>query len=46
MATTIILRTSATMKLEDQEISQQHLKKAIDEQTVVLKNKLPKNLWD
>lgn len=46
MATTITMRTSATMKLEDQEITQQRLKKAIDERTIELKNKLPKNVWD
>ncbi|MDP4821601.1 MAG: hypothetical protein NWR67_11370, partial [Saprospiraceae bacterium] len=46
LATRIVLRTSNTMKLEDQENTQQRLKKAIEERTAVIKNELPKILWD
>ena len=46
LATRIVLRTSNTMKLEDQENTQQRLKKAIEERTAVIKNELPKMLWD
>jgi len=33
------------MKLEDQENTQQRLKKAIEERTAFIKNDLPKMLW-
>lgn len=46
LATRIVLRTSNTMKLEDQENTQQRLKKAIEDRTAVIKNELPKMLWD
>jgi predicted DNA-binding mobile mystery protein A len=46
LATRIVSRTSNTMKLEDQENTKQRLKKAIDERTAVIKNELPKMLWD
>ena len=46
LATTIVLRTSNTMKLEDQENSQERIKKAIQEKTADLKNEMPKILWD
>lgn len=46
LATRIVSRTSNTMKLEDQENSQQRIKKAIEERTAVIKNELPKVLWD
>jgi predicted DNA-binding mobile mystery protein A len=46
LATRIVSRTSNTMKLEDQENTQQRLKKAIDERTSVIKNDMPKMLWD
>lgn len=46
LATQIVSRTSNTMKLEDQENTQQRLKKAIEERTAVIKNELPKILWD
>lgn len=46
LATRIVSRTSNTMKLEDQENTQQRLKKAIEERTAVIKNELPKVLWD
>jgi len=46
LATKIVLRTSNTMKLEDQEISENRLKKAIEERTLQLKHEMPKILWD
>lgn len=46
LALRIVSRTSNTMKLEDQENSEQRLKKAIEERTAILKNELPKSLWD
>lgn len=46
LATRIVLRTSNTMKLEDQENSKQRLKNAIAERTAKIKNDLPKVLWD
>lgn len=46
LATTIVLRTSNTMKLEDQENSRQRIAKAIQEKTAELKKEMPKILWD
>ena len=46
LATKIVSRTSNTMKLEDQENSQERIKKAIDERASILKNEMPKVLWD
>ena len=46
LAVKIVIRTSNTMKLEDQENSEARLKKAIAERTTILKNEMPKMLWD
>jgi predicted DNA-binding mobile mystery protein A len=46
LATQIVLRTSNSMKLEDQENSKQRIEKAIEERTAILKNEMPKSLWD
>jgi len=46
LATEIVMRTSNTMKLEDQENTKERLQKAIDERTILLKQKTPKALWD
>jgi len=46
LAFKIVNRTSNTMKLEDQENSESRIKKAIDERTALLKNEMPKILWD
>jgi predicted DNA-binding mobile mystery protein A len=46
LAKRIVSRTSHTMKLEDQENSQRRISKAIEERTAVIKNELPKVLWD
>lgn len=46
LAKQIVLRTSHTMKLEDQENSQQRIEKAIEERATEIKNEMPKTLWD
>lgn len=46
LAIRIVSRTSNTMKLEDQENSKQRIKKAIEERTAIIKNDMPKMLWD
>lgn len=46
LATQIVLRASHTMKLEDQENTEQRIKKAIEERTALLKSQMPKSLWD
>lgn len=46
MAKQIVLRTSANMKLEDQEVAGERIKKAIDDRTAIIKHELPKSLWD
>ncbi len=46
LATQIVLRTSNTMKLEDQENTKQRIEKAIQERAILLKNEMPKTMWD
>ena len=46
LALKIVIRTSNSMKLEDQENSDLRIKKAIAERTTILKNEMPKMLWD
>lgn len=46
LATRIVSRASNTMKLEDQENTQKRINNAIEERTAVIKNELPKMLWD
>ncbi|HSK12287.1 MAG TPA: mobile mystery protein A [Phnomibacter sp.] len=46
LATQIVLRTSMSMKLEDQENSEQRIEKAIEERAAILKNEMPKTLWN
>ncbi len=46
VAKKIVMRTSHTMKLEDQENSEERIKKAIVERAEEIKNELPKYLWD
>lgn len=46
LAEEIVMRTSHTMKLEDQENSEERLKKAIKDRAEKIKNELPKYLWD
>lgn len=46
LATKIVLRTSNTMKLEDQGNSNKRIEKAIKERMEEIKNEMPKILWD
>jgi predicted DNA-binding mobile mystery protein A len=46
LATRIVMRTSNTMKLEDQQNSDKRIQKAIKERTRMLINEMPKILWD
>jgi len=46
LATEIVLRTSNTMKLEDQGNSNARIEKAIKERAEEIKNEMPKMLWD
>jgi len=46
VAEEIVRRTSHTMKLEDQENTEERLKKAIKDRAEKIKNELPKYLWD
>lgn len=46
MAARIVSRTSKQMQLEDQEIDPSRIQKAIEERTAILKNEMPKAIWD
>ena len=46
LATEIVLRTSSSMVLEDQENSPERIKKAIAERTNEIIHEMPKILWD
>ncbi len=46
LAGQIVLRTSNTMKLEDQQNTKQRIEKAINERATIIKNEMPKMLWD
>ncbi len=46
LATQIVMRTSNSMKLEDQENTKQRIEKAIQERSIAIKNEMPKTLWD
>jgi Zn-dependent peptidase ImmA (M78 family) len=46
LATNIVLRTSTTMKLEDQGNTNKRIEKAIRERAEEIKNEMPKMLWD
>lgn len=46
VATQIVLRTSNTMKLEDQGNTNKRIDKAIKERAAMIKNEMPKILWD
>lgn len=46
LAEKIVTRTSTSMKLEDQQNSNQRIEKAIEERTLIIKRELPKVLWD
>jgi predicted DNA-binding mobile mystery protein A len=46
VAREIVMRTSHTMKLEGQENSERRLKQSIRDRAELLKQELPKSLWD
>jgi predicted DNA-binding mobile mystery protein A len=46
VAREIVMRTSHTMKLEEQENSEERLQRAIKERADILKQEMPKHLWD
>lgn len=46
LATQIVMRTSNTMKLEDQGNSKMRIQKAIQERSTAIQNEMPKILWD
>src|SRR5690606_5181390 len=46
LATKIVSRTSQTMRLEDQEPSPERLQKAVETRVNLLREELPKSLWD
>jgi len=46
MAKDIVLRTSASMKLEDQENEPARIERAITEKARDIKDKMPRFLWD
>ena len=46
VAQRIVMRTSNTMKLEDQENSNVRIENAIKERAQIIKNETPKILWD
>lgn len=46
IAEEIIMRTSHSMKLEDQENSEERIQKAIKDRADKIKNEMPKYLWD
>ncbi len=46
IATQIVMKTSNTMKLEDQENSKARLQKAIEEKAAQIKAEMPRYLWD
>ena len=46
LATEIVLRTSGTMKLEDQENSSERLNSALEERKNEILQQMPKSLWD
>ena len=46
LATRIVMRTSHSMKLEDQQNTNKRLQKAIKERAQTIKNEMPKILWD
>lgn len=46
VAREVVMRTSHTMKLEDQENREERLQQAIKDRTDILKQEIPKHLWD
>ena len=46
VARTIVMRTSQSMKLEDQEVAKARLEKAIQELAEEIRQEMPRYLWD
>jgi predicted DNA-binding mobile mystery protein A len=46
VARDVVMRTSHTMKLEEQENSEERLQQAIKDRADTLKQEMPKHLWD
>jgi len=46
VARDIVMRTSHTMKLEEQENREDRLRQAIKNRADILKHEMPKHLWD
>lgn len=46
VARDLVMRTSHTMKLEEQENSDERLRQAIEDRTEQLKQEMPRHLWD
>jgi predicted DNA-binding mobile mystery protein A len=46
VARNVVMRTSHTMKLEEQENSDERLQRAIKDRADILKQEMPKHLWD
>jgi predicted DNA-binding mobile mystery protein A len=46
VARDVVMRTSHTMKLEEQENSEERLRQAIKDRAGILKQEMPKHLWD
>lgn len=46
VARDVVMRTSHTMKLEEQENSEERLQRAIKDRADILKQEMPKHLWD
>jgi predicted DNA-binding mobile mystery protein A len=46
IASEIVMRTNISMKLEDQQNSEERIKKAIAQKTIEIKSEMPKYLWD
>jgi predicted DNA-binding mobile mystery protein A len=46
IAIEIVMRTHATMTLEDQQNSKKRIKQAIEQKTAEIKFEMPKYLWD
>jgi predicted DNA-binding mobile mystery protein A len=46
LATEIVMRTNATMTLEDQQNSKERIEQAVTQKTAEIKFEMPKYLWD
>jgi predicted DNA-binding mobile mystery protein A len=46
LATQIVMRTSHTIKLEDQENTKERIEKAITEKLLALKSEMPGSIWE